>query len=87
MFGFDHVITLLKQGKRLSRVHWGNMCFIFLVQGSQFNVNRAPLTEFYPMGTPVNYKPHIDIQLSPGTIMVWTPTQEDMMADDWLELL
>ena len=59
---FGQAIEVLKTGNKVTRVGWnGKDMFIFLVQGSQFKVNRPPLLGIYPEGTEINYRPHIDM--------------------------
>jgi len=36
--------------------------FVFLVPGSVFKVNRAPLLGIYPEGTEINYHAHVDMK-------------------------
>lgn len=82
---FSEALHQLKYGARMARVGWnGKGMFVFLVKGSQFEVNRAPLNEFYPMGTPVTYRPHLDMQAADGTVGVWTASHTDLLADDWV---
>jgi hypothetical protein len=90
---FSDALVLIKKGKRVARTGWnGNLghatprMFIFLVAGSQFQVNRAPLNEFYSEGTPINYLPHVDMRTADGSIVPWLCSQTDMLATDW-ELL
>lgn len=83
-FNFGRAIYLLKDGRRVAREGWnGKDMFIFLVDGSEFEVNRAPLNKFYSEGTKVTYRPHIDMKAVDGTIGVWLASQTDMLADDW----
>lgn len=77
---FSTALDLVFEGKRLQRN--GSDSFIFLVPGSTFTVNRPPLLGIYPEGTEINYSPHIDISEN-GNVSVWTPSHNDMMADDW----
>lgn len=81
---FSLALAWLKQGARLQRVGWnGKRMFIFLVKGSTFKVNRAPLNEFYPEGHEINYHPHVDMRTADGTIVPWSCSQTDMLANDW----
>lgn len=57
------------------------MCFY--VQGSKFEVNRAPLNEIFEEGTPIKYHGHVDMMLPDGSVTVWTPTMVDITAHDW----
>ena len=84
---FSQALDLIKQGKKLAREGWnGKDGFIFLVQGSEFEVNRAPLNQFYSIGTKIKYNPHIDAQYSNGSVGVWDANVFDILAEDWVEI-
>ena len=57
--------------------------FLFLVAGSRFKVNRAPLNTIYPEGTEIDYNPHVDIKGVDGKITPWMASQTDLLATDW----
>ena len=59
--------------------------FLFLVQGSQFKVNRPPLLGIYPEGTEINYRPHIDMKTVNGEIVPWVASQSDLLEEDWIQ--
>jgi hypothetical protein len=82
---FGDALVALKGGAKVARTGWnGKGMFVFLVPGSQFTVNRAPLLGIYPEGTPITYRPHIDIKGADGSISTWVPSIGDVMAEDWL---
>ena len=81
---FEDVLPSLRNGFAVMRTGWKNASYIFLVQGSTFKVNRAPLNVFYPEGTEINYRPHIDMVGTDGTVGTWAPSMVDLMAEDWL---
>ena len=84
-YTFSEALEMIKQGARMARTGWnGKDMFVFLVQGSTFEVNRAPLNQFFAEGTEVTYRPHIDMKAADGTIGVWLPSQSDVLADDWV---
>jgi hypothetical protein len=85
MNNFGWALEQLKLGNRVSRLHgWGaSNVFLFLVPGSTFKVNRAPLLGIYPEGTEINYQPHIDMKTAKDTVVPWVATQSDLMAEDW----
>jgi len=83
IFGFERALTLLKEGKKVGRIDWKNARFVFLVQGSKFQVNRPPLSEFYPAGTEIVYRPHIDMCGADESIGTWSPSMVDVLAEDW----
>lgn len=82
-FDFSTALTFLKQGQRLMRTSWKNAKFVFLTDGSKFQVNRAPLNKFFHDGTEVEYRPHIDLVASDGTVGVWSMGSVDVLAEDW----
>lgn len=83
---FPQVFEGLKQGGRYYRPHWDAERVIFLVPGSTFKVNRAPLDQLYQVGQEVSYGPHIGQLTGERTISTWTPSQEDLFAEDWESL-
>ena len=84
---FGDALALLKSGKKVAREGWnGKGMFLFLVPGSTFKVNRAPLLGIYPEGTEISYCPHIDMRTADGKIVPWLASQTDVLADDWREV-
>ena len=81
---FSDALVWLKSGGRVSRSGWdGKGMFIFLVPGSTFKVNRAPLLGIYPEGTEIKYHGHVDMKTADGMIVPWLCSQTDMLAEDW----
>lgn len=81
---FGQALAALKEGLKVSRAGWnGKGMFLFLVPGSTFKVNRAPLLGIYPEGTEINYCPHIDMRTADGKIVPWLASQTDVLAEDW----
>ncbi len=81
---FGSAIVALKGGNKVARSGWnGKGMFLFLVPGSQFKVNRAPLLGIYPEGTEIDYCPHVDMRTADGKIVPWLCSQTDMLAEDW----
>lgn len=81
---FSEALFRIKEGSLVARSGWnGKGMFIFLVDGSTFEVNRAPLLGIFPEGTEINYLPHIDMRTADGSIVPWLASQTDIMADDW----
>jgi hypothetical protein len=81
---FSKALTHIKQGQRVTREGWnGKGMFLFLVPGSTFEVNRAPLLGIYPEGTEITYQSHIDMKTADGSIVPWLASQSDLLAMDW----
>jgi len=84
MATFGEALTLLKNGKQVTRQGWnGKNMFLFLVPSSTFKVNRPPLLGIYKEGTEINYHAHIDMRTAQGTIVPWLASQTDVLAEDW----
>jgi Protein of unknown function (DUF2829) len=82
---FSEALDALKAGRRVARVGWnGKGMFLFLVPGSTFQVNRAPLLGIYPEGTEINYHAHIDMKTAQGYVVPWLASQADLLDDDWV---
>lgn len=83
-FSFGRALEALETGHRCYREGWhGKDMFVFLVNGSNFKVNREPLLSILGDGTEVNYNPHIDIKQPSGDISTWVPSIGDALAKDW----
>ena len=83
-FDFGTTLDAIKDGEQVARNGWnGKDMFLFLVDGSTFQVNRAPLSGIYPEGTEINYHAHIDIRTADGIIVPWLASQTDLLAEDW----
>lgn len=81
---FSKALEYLKDGKKVQRAGWnGKGMFIFLVQGSTFKVNRAPLLGIYPEGTEITYHAHVDMKTADNKIVPWLCSQTDLLANDW----
>ena len=81
---FSDALRQLTRGARISRAGWyGGGTFLYLVPGSHFNVNRAPLLGIYEEGDEVDYRPHIDMRTAKGDHVPWSATQTDLLATDW----
>lgn len=86
-FGIGQAVKRMRLGKRVARQGWnGKDMFLFLVPGSQFEVNRSPLLGIYAAGTPINYCPHVDMRTADGSIVPWLCSQSDLLAIDWVEV-
>ena len=84
LFDLGQAIQYLKNGFKVARKGWnGKNMFLFLVPGSTFKVNRAPLLGIYEEGTEINYQPHVDMKTADGTIVPWICSQSDMLVEDY----
>ena len=82
---FEWALVMLKQGYQIRRRSWPTTRFIYKVDGSQFEVNRAPLNSIFPVGTIVNYQPHIDVceNSRDAVCRTYEVTTSDLFAINW----
>ena len=84
---FGQAIEALKEGKRVARAGWnGKGMFLFLVNGSNFVVNREPLLSIMGEGAQGQYHAHVDMKTAQGYVVPWLCSQVDMLAEDWVEV-
>lgn len=82
---FGNALNWLKEGRRVAREGWnGKGMFLFLVNGSNFIVNREPLLSILGEGAQATYRPHIDMKDAEGKVSPWFASQTDMLAEDWV---
>jgi hypothetical protein len=81
---FGEAVRALKGGQKVARAGWnGKGMFLFLVPGSTFKVNRAPLLGIYPEGTEIEYHAHVDMKTAQGYVVPWLASQADILSEDW----
>jgi len=81
---FSSALKFVKNGSRATRDGWnGKGMFIFLVQGSRFEVNREPMASVFGMGASVNYHGHIDMMTAQGYVVPWVASHADLLSQDW----
>jgi hypothetical protein len=93
LMSFSEALLRIKLGHKMTRKSWHGFAdknwnaktrkFVYLVKGSEFEVNRPPLNAMYEMGTVIKYRPHIDLADGEGTCGVWSASNEDILAEDW----
>lgn len=91
-FTFGEMLEFLKAGNHMTRNGWkdnygNNYCCIYLVDCSvvpKEELREGAYDAFKNAysGYKVTIKPHIDMKAD-GIICGWTPTTEDMLAEDW----
>ncbi len=87
LMNFEQALRAAKYGGLVTRGAWHRspMC-IYYVQESQFTTPRYPLNRLYANNEAITYLGHYDIRHSDGLHGVWSPTQEDVDAEDYYEI-
>lgn len=84
---FSEALALLKEGKCVARLGWNGVgMYLYLVEGSEFEVNRAPLNLHLATGTKVRYRSHIDMKAVDGSFVPWQASHSDLLSNDWTEV-
>ena len=83
---FGEALLGLCYGCKVTRLGWnGKDMFLFLTPGSRITVAEGrPLAACLPVGTEVDYLPHIDMKTVDGKIVPWLCSQTDAIAMDWV---
>ena len=82
---FAYALQLIRQGEKVQREGWnGKGMFVYLVPGSQIEVNQPPLLGIYTGGVKIKYSPRIDLHTADGYVVPWVPSQTDILANDWM---
>jgi len=82
--GIGWAVKQLWNGLRVAREGWnGKDMFLYLVNGSNFKVNRPPLLGFYKEGDNISYHAHIDMKTAGGYCVPWVASQTDLLNNDW----
>lgn len=79
----DHLLA----GRSVFRDSWDYYDRLVYVPGSRFPVTEdRPAGQAMPdlLGREVTYEPHIDVIRHDLHMRAWTPTQADLLADDWV---
>ena len=77
-------IEALKIGHRAFRAGWnGKNMFIFLM-AEKHSDPEYMLDDVFSKDMGVNHSPYIAIKTANNKIVPWTPSQEDMLTDDWV---
>lgn len=87
-YAFEQALVWLRGGRKILRRGWDELgMFIYLVPEQAIEVGASedtrPLLGIYGEGIAVQYAARIDMRYADGTHGVWTPTVEDLLAQDW----
>ena len=93
VYDFEGILRKMKIGKMVRRQSWSEkgMC-IFLIKGRKIDYNtfqkfKNNACQAFDPPKDVVIKDHIDMKDANGEYVTgWTPSQEDMLAYDWIAL-
>lgn len=87
-YGFEQALVWLRGGRKIARRGWnGKGMFIYLLTECRETIGSSddllPLESVLGQGVSVIRQPRIDMKFANGEIGIWTPTHEDILAQDW----
>lgn len=83
---FGQALELLKQGKGLKRIYWKNTSFVKLQKGYPDGIKcnkQTADTWGIHEGDLFRCNPYFQVKNSDGSYSMWTPSLDDILADDW----
>jgi len=84
---FSQALRALKKGKRATRDGWcGYTMFVYLVSAASYLARTEIAKEHFGEGALVPYRAYLALKTEEGDIEVWSPTNSDILAEDWIIL-
>jgi len=84
---FGHAIEMMMQGFKVARLEWNlsDDHYVIYVPGTE-SVRPVAGTPYSRAGitSDININPHFDSKYGDTMVVGWTPTQADMMSQDWV---
>lgn len=86
---FGQVLYALKAGKKLAREGWNSGKGMWIViqrgypEGISINKNTADATGL-PLGSNQKFLPYFMLKTADGAFVPWTPSQVDLLEEDWV---
>lgn len=82
---FDKIIGIIRYGNKCTR-NGLNGAYIYYVGENNYEATTSIGKEIADkhVDGKVPYKPYIAIVCNDGLVMPWTPSQEDILANDWI---
>lgn len=82
---FSEALTRMKEGLRLQREGWnGKGMFTYVVPAASYPAQRGPAQEWAGEKAMIPYGAYVAIKSPNGEVNPWVPSQQDMMAEDWI---
>ena len=82
---FGHAILAMKSNRKVARAGWNKNTFLFYVEPTNYpaSVNSVgAMIDVYPY-VMVPYQDYIAMFTKEGEVVPWTPSQTDILANDW----
>jgi hypothetical protein len=80
---FGNAISVLKSGFPVRRANWSGNKFLYFVPSASYSAMTDIAKSIADEDGMVLYKPYIAIRCEDGSVGIYTPTQCDVLAEDW----
>lgn len=88
MSSFSDALISLKAGKPISRSGWnGKGMFVYLVPANSYPAQTKVAKKFFGEDALVPYNAYLAIKNVDGTVSTWVPSVNDVLAEDWSEVV
>ncbi|MCE4121627.1 DUF2829 domain-containing protein [Prevotella copri] len=83
VMNFGNAISVLKSGYPVRRANWSGNKFLYFVPSASYSAMTDIAKSIADEDGKVLYKPYIAIRCKDGCVGFYTPTQCDVLAEDW----
>lgn len=80
---FGEALEAIRLGKKVARAGWQAGAYLFLIEAKQ-DIALSGVADHYPEG--VTMHPWIAYK-EPGLCVPWTPNTQELMTEDWQEIV
>jgi len=85
MLNFGQAVEALKAGEKVTRTGWnGKGMFLYYVPANSYPARTAIAKEHFGENALVPYRSYIAMKTVDNDVVVWTASQTDVLAEDWL---
>lgn len=88
LFDFGEAIKRLKNGKKVLRAGWnGKGMFLYYVPAANYPAMTHIAKEEWGENGMVPYCAYVAIKTAQGNVAPWNASQNDMLSEDWCEIV
>lgn len=82
---FGHAIVALKAGQKVARAGWnGKGMFLYYIGANAYPAQTDIAKKIWGEDAKVPYRAYIAMKTANNDVQIWTASQTDTLADDWL---
>ena len=84
LMGFEDALKALKNNLLVARLGWnGKEMFLYMVPKASYPAMTDNAKRWFGANAMVDYEGYIAMKNAQNSICIWTPSQVDLLADDW----